>query len=639
MNWAEPRRTGRLTAARLAALWIALDEQLRDEALASGLRARNRTIRDALKELVAVRAFVRTPERILGSDLTKHGEMAEHVHVAIHRAKDLLHQRRPTTFLDGLPQFGPVDYVDGGASIQSKYYRGLSESLGGVLTHVGKYEDFATGSGRYHIPKDHFEQFQDLRGTGSVKGLSARIVRRIERHVAELRQETGRPIEEVLAPGVASYNEVQFDRVHKTIDDWEKKLAREREDLRAGLRDEFRKSRSGAGKAAAVGALAGSSLGLASTLWSKYLEGKNTFRGEFTGEDWQEAGVSALKGAGTGAVSGFSVYVLTDTTMLGAPFAGSLVSALMGVGTLLGQRAAGEIDDTQFVDLTLMVGADSALACIAGVVGQTLIPVPLLGAFVGSVAGKLAEHALRGGLGVDAESELLVRLQVYETEAIDALDESLRAAVSELDALFGRLENLMAVAFHESVNTHLRLAASIWIAESTSVPSERTLRSVKEIDTFRSEWRWTPIPLISSTGLVLHSTLSLSLTSPTPRGSMLRMFRPAWLQRAVAMKPLAEVGIPGGSKRLCLVSLDRDAGRNMLERNQMVGIGLPYAPNVSPGGRTVMPASWTRFRSIPSRALPTQVRFPAPYRAIPGVVRPTGAYDLPRPTVVPRVVG
>ena len=250
---------------------------------------------------------------------------------------------------------------------------------------------------------------------------------------------------------------------------------------------EHRASLAGAGKAAAVGAGAGGGLALAATLWSKYLEGKNAFRGELTADDWKEVGVSALKGAGAGAVSGFSVYALTNATRLGAPFAGSLVSALAGVGTLLGQREAGEIDDAAFVDLALLVSAESALTCIAAVAGQSVIPVPLLGAFVGSVAGKLVESALRGGLGEDAEAELLECLRAYETEAIDALDESLRAAVREFDASFGRLENLMGVAFDETVNTQMRLAASIWIAESTGVPSDRILRSAGDVDTFMEE--------------------------------------------------------------------------------------------------------------------------------------------------------
>ena len=487
MDNPEPKGTGRRTAARLAALWTAFDEHVRGKALAAGLQARNRAFRDALKEVAAVRDLVSTPEHILGSARTKHGVIAEHVHVAVRRAKDVLHQRRPIATFGTVPRFGPVDFIDGDRNIQSKYYLGLSESLDGVSYHAEKHQDFATDGGGYIIPKDQFEQLRELNETGTIEGLSAHVVRRIARQVEELRRDTGRSIEELLRPGEATYDEVQLDRVHETIDDREKGLARENKRLKSEVRDEQRTSVAGAGKAAAGGALSGGGLSLAATLWTRYLEGTNAFRGEFSAEDWKEAGVSTLKGAGAGAVSGFSVYALTSSTRLAAPFAGSLVSALMGVGTLLGQRETGEIDDAEFVDLALMVSAESALTCIAAVAGQTLIPVPLLGAFVGSVAGKLVESALRSGLDEDAEAELLERLQVYETEALDALDESLRTAVREIDVSFGRLENLMGVAFDETVNTQMRLAASIWIAESTGVPVERILRSAGDVDAFMEE--------------------------------------------------------------------------------------------------------------------------------------------------------
>ena len=94
-------------------------------------------------------------------------------------------------------------------------------------------------------------------------------------------------------------------------------------------------------------------------------------------------------------MAGFSVYMLTSSTRLAAPFAGSLVSGLTGIGSLLSQYKAGTIDAAQFVDLSLMVTAEAAIAGIAAVAGQTLIPVPLLGVFVGSVAGKLVELAIQ----------------------------------------------------------------------------------------------------------------------------------------------------------------------------------------------------------------------------------------------------
>ena len=57
--------------------------------------------------MLAVRDFVDSPEQILGSPRTKHGEIAEHVHVSIQRAYDLLHRRRPPRPWETCPEPAP----------------------------------------------------------------------------------------------------------------------------------------------------------------------------------------------------------------------------------------------------------------------------------------------------------------------------------------------------------------------------------------------------------------------------------------------------------------------------------------------------------------------------------------------------
>ena len=110
----------------------------------------------------------------------------------------------------------------------------------------------------------------------------------------------------------------------------------------------------------------------------------------------------------------------------------------------------------------------------------------MLGAFVGSIAGKIVALAIRDGIG-EAELELVERLRAYEAEAIGKLDDALRAAMDELDAYFGRLSDLALIAFDETVNTELRLVASIQIAEAVEVPSHQILRSNADLDTFMEQ--------------------------------------------------------------------------------------------------------------------------------------------------------
>ena len=487
MGRADHERPGPDVAAQTSASWAGLDAAIRGEALTGALETQDRALGEAVAEMQKVHDFIGSPQHILGNVNTKHGEIAEQVHVGFRRAADALHQRPLSAGIDHVPRTGPVDYVDGGVDIQSKYYNGLRNTLEGVASHAEGYKTFAAGEGRYHVPRDQFEQLRELRETGAVDGLSQRRLEQLKAQLESLQRETGRPIEDLVEPGEASYDEVQQGAVHKTVDNREQQLRKENEQLRAQAREERGPSLAGSLQAAGVGAAVGAGVTLAGTLWAKHRQGKNPFReGGFSTEDWKDVGLSVTAGAGTGAVTGFSVYWLTNSTDLAAPFAGSLVSGLMGIGALLQEQQQGHISEEEFADLSLIVAADAAVVGIAVVAGQTLIPVPVLGAFMGSVAGKLVVSAVKDVLG-EAESELVERLRQFETLATQRLDEALRAKLVELDAHFGRLEHLARLAFDEGINTELRMAASVRFAEAVDVRSDHILRSRDDLDEFMQE--------------------------------------------------------------------------------------------------------------------------------------------------------
>ncbi len=475
-------RAGAHVSAQVAAAWSALDAAYRAGELAAVLRGQDRAFLGAMRELQVVRDFVGSPENILGRTDTKHGEIAEQVHVGVSRARDVLYGRDPAATFVGVARTGPVDYRVDGVDIQSKYYNGLRNTLDGVATHAEKYQDFPNEHGRYHIPRDQHQQFQQLRETGEIEGLSDRSAATIQRRVDDLEQTTGRSANDFIEPGEATYPEVQRGRVHDTLRDRDDELARENEDLRQAARAEHGPSLVGLGTAAALGATAGGGVGLAQAIWVKCREGKSPFRGQFSIQDWQDVGVVAAQGAGGGAVAGSSVYVLTNSTAMAAPFAGSLASGLMGVGGLLRDHHAGTIDGEQFVEMSHIVAMDAAIAGLTAAAGQTLVPIPMLGALLGSLAGKLLASALKDALGESA-SALAARLAEYERDAYEQLDEEHRALVQRLDAWFGNLERFAATAFDPDSNTRL-LEASVQTAETVGVPEERILRTTGDVDAF-----------------------------------------------------------------------------------------------------------------------------------------------------------
>ena len=473
-------------AAQVAAAWARLDAAHRAEELSGALSRLDRAFLDAMRQMQAVRDFVGSPENILGRTETKHGEIAEQIHVGVRRALDVLYGRTPTATFDGVPRTGPVDYRVDGVDIQSKYYNGLRNTLKGVSEHAERHPDFAGGHGRYNIPSDQHRQLEELRGTGEIDGLSARSADAVRRSVDRLEQAKGRSTDDLIEPGEGTYGEVQRGRVHDTIRDRDEGLVREKEKLERTARAEHGPSLAGLGKAAALGAAAAGGVSLAQALWVKYREGRTPFRGDFSVEDWREVGVVAAQGAGGGMVAGGTLYVLTNCTALAAPFAGSLVSGLMGVGSLLRDYQVGMIDADQFVDLAHIVALDASTTGLAAAAGQVLIPLPLLGALMGSLAGHFVSCALKDGLG-KSESALTARLDEYQRYALERLDTECSAVLQQLDDRFGNLERMAGIAFDQSANTELRLKASVGFAQAVGVPDARILRTTTDVDVYMKE--------------------------------------------------------------------------------------------------------------------------------------------------------
>ena len=488
MNRSEPHQPDPPhIAAQVAGSWAILDAAIRAGNLDIALNAQDRAFLGAIREMQVPLDFVGTPEHILGSTATKHGEIAEQVHVAVNRARDVLFGHAPTATFEGVGRSAPIDYLSDGVGVQSKYYNGLYNSLGGVSEHASKYPGFVAGEEYYHIPRDQYGQLEELNQTGRIEGVSDSSSNAIRNRLESLEHQTGRSAADLIRPGEAEYRDVQQGRVHETIRGREDELRQTNERLEDASRAEHGPSLSGLGKAAGTGAAVGAGVGVAQAIWVKYrAEGKNPFRGDFTVDDWMDVGVSTAKGAGGGGVAGGSLYLLTNSTRLSAPAAGAFVSGLMGIGSLLGRYHAGEIDGSEFVDMSQMVTLDAAIVGLASMTGQVAIPVPVLGAFVGSITGKFVASAITGSLG-DSEAELMAQLHAYEQSALEHLDEAYETEIRRLGGYFGNLERLAEVAFDDTLNARLRLDASVEFAQGVGVPDDLLLRTTDDLDKFIAE--------------------------------------------------------------------------------------------------------------------------------------------------------
>ena len=137
--------------------WVDGINQMRIEKYIENIRIQDINFENAINELNLARGFLGSPEHILGSYATKHGEVAEVFDVRFRNADRLIRGEEPNYTFDGVGRTAPEDYLNNNLPVQSKFVQS-NLSMDAVLGHLDKYPDFVQNGGTYSIPKDFYEQ-------------------------------------------------------------------------------------------------------------------------------------------------------------------------------------------------------------------------------------------------------------------------------------------------------------------------------------------------------------------------------------------------------------------------------------------------------------------------------------------------
>jgi hypothetical protein len=442
------------------------------------LAAQDAAFDTAVEQIDKVRDFLSRPDNILGSAMTKHGEIAEQVEVGIRNARQALAQETMTATFDSVHRTGSVDFLINGIGVQSKFINGIPANLNHVLNHLNTYSGFTSDGSFYIIPKDSYDAIQILLSGGHIEGLKASTEETIKALVKQIEEQTGKPFSEVVQSSVVNYADVQVYKVPTTLDDEQQDLANKNEELKDKIIDEHRPSLRGAAQAALVGGAVGGTLSLATGLYAKYKAGKNVFKGDFTAEDWKEVGLDTAKGTAGGAIAAGSIYLMTNYAGMAAPFASALVSAVKGMASLVEDYRKGDISFDQFVDMGMIVCAESAIVGVSTAVGQALIPIPILGAVIGSLAGKMVAEFTTGQSDKVAR-RLRADMEVFKSK----LDGKLKEVLAIITAEFDRLNTLTEAAFDFRLNTNL-LDRSVDLAVAYGVKADKIIVNEAALDKF-----------------------------------------------------------------------------------------------------------------------------------------------------------
>ena len=303
-----------------------------------------------------------------------------------------MHNRRADATKDDVGRTAPEDYRVNGVAVQSKYINGTNNSLSHVLEHLEKYKDinFGQDGSYYVIPKDQYEQIKKVL-SGDTDGLSAKSIRAIKEKIREIEEQTGRSFFDVVRSGNVDYAAVQRGKIMETLDkksdqlnqtaDNQKQRADERSDKkREQAQQEAAPSLQKAGKAAAEAAFISGGFQLAVGIYSKCKEGKKI--NEFTVDDWKDIGIDTAKAAAEGGISGFAIYSITNFTSISAGPAAAGVSLAFSVSELAYRKSTGAISDEEFKESCQMAALNAAVSAVGAAIGQELIPIPLLGAWI-----------------------------------------------------------------------------------------------------------------------------------------------------------------------------------------------------------------------------------------------------------------
>jgi len=169
---------------------------------------------------------------------------------------------------------------------------------------------------------------------------------------------------------------------------------------------------------------------------------------------------------------------MTNYAGMAAPFASAVVSAVKGISSLAEDYRKGDISFDEFVDLGMIICAESAIVGVSTAVGQALIPIPVLGAVIGSLAGKmLAEFTT-------VQNKKVAQRLRDDTEAFKAkLDGKLKEVLETITAEFDRLSNLTVAAFDFRLNSNLR-DRSVDLAMAYGVRADKVITNDATLDKF-----------------------------------------------------------------------------------------------------------------------------------------------------------
>ena len=478
--------TAKSSQEQAVASWVDYLNQLRIDRLISRLSAEQVNLQNAQKTIHDTLEII--DKEIVNKGLGRGGAKGMHGFIAEAAQWGLGNAKSQIEGADAVYVWinddGPVDLLRGAVQIQQKFSEaGGHLSLQAILMHMDKYPDFLKNGGKYQIPADHYEKIKWLLSihedqANKMPTSTGEFSLKQWREVHDIFDNNKIPLDSV-EPSDLGFKDVQRETYEHTLTSEEEKLKKRNQERKDEAYQESKPTLAEGAKATAIAAGVEAATTFILSIVKKRRSGKRF--SDFDESDWKEIAGDTGVGAVKGGVRGASVYVLTNFTATPAAVANGLLTASFSIAEQAHQLRTGEIDETSFIYNSEIMCLDVAVSAASSLIGQALIPIPVVGAIIGNAVGTMVYKIAKDHLS--EKEQALMRSYCAEIEELDnrlnVQYGSLIAALNEDMALY---LSILEQAF--SMDPKIALYGSVELAKQMGVPCNEILDTKTKIDSF-----------------------------------------------------------------------------------------------------------------------------------------------------------
>lgn len=376
---------------------------------------------------------------------------------------------------------GSTDIIRNDTEIQQKFVQaGGHFGLEAIKAHFVKYPDFLQKGGKYQIPKDFYDELQRILSLSQEEAAKeSASTYRLWKWVQAFFKENPNISMDAIEPSVNTYSAVQTGKIKETVKEEEERIKAEDKRRRKEAYEASKPTLREGVKTAGISAAMEGGMAFCLGVWKKRKQGKHL--AEFTAEDWNEIGIDTTKGTLQGGIRGGVIYTMTNFTATPAAVANALVTASFGVAAQAYQLQQGNITADDFIVNSEVLCLDVSVSAVASIFGQTLIPVPVLGAIIGNMAGMFLYQIAKDYLS-EKEQVLISNYQQTFICLNKMLEERYQELISRLKKELAKYASVLELAFDKDVN--IAFEGSIALADYVGVTTERVLRNKHDIDQY-----------------------------------------------------------------------------------------------------------------------------------------------------------